>query len=47
MISFFNRANPFSGFALFDFIDICNQHELISACVTGKISGIYVLHILL
>jgi len=40
VISVFNRANPFSGFALFDFIDICNQHELISGCVTGKISVI-------
>ena len=34
------RANPFSGVCLFDFVvglcDICNQHELISGCVTGK-----------
>jgi hypothetical protein len=39
VISFFSKANPFRRVCLFDFertlCDICNQHELISGCVTG------------
>jgi hypothetical protein len=29
------------------FLDICNQHELISGCCFGKISGIDVLYVLI
>ena len=31
------RANPFHRVCLFDFIDICNEQELISGCCSGKV----------
>ena len=41
MISFFNRANPFYGVCPFHLYGICNEQESDSACVYGKVSGIY------
>ena len=33
-------VNPFSVVCPFHFYGICNQHELTSGCVTGKISQV-------
>jgi len=37
VILFFNRANHFFRFVLFDFFDICNQDEQTSGCCFGKL----------
>ena len=45
MISFFNRANPFRRVCPLIFIDICNEQELISGCVTGKIYVLFMISV--
>ena len=36
MISFFNKGDFFTEFALFIFYSICNEQNLVSACAFGK-----------
>jgi len=40
VFSYIVRANPFHKVCPFHCYGICNQHELISGCVTGKVSVI-------
>ncbi len=44
MISFLNKGKSFSQGLPFDFIDICNEQELISGCVIGKWKGEELIH---
>jgi len=36
VISFFNKGDFFTEFALFIFYSICNEQNLVSACAFGK-----------
>ena len=46
MISFSIGANPFYRVCLFHFCDICNEQEMISACVYGKISVLVMISVI-
>jgi len=39
VISFLNRADPFSRVCLFHFYDICNRNQLALACCYDQVSG--------
>ena len=43
MISLFNKGKSFSGVCPFDFYGICNEQELASGCVYGKISVLFMI----
>jgi hypothetical protein len=44
-IIFSIKANPFCRVCPYHFYGICNQHELIAGCVTGKIYVLFMIRI--